>query len=180
MNIIAISGSLRATSLNTAVLHAASRLAPAGVRIEIFEGIGSLPFFNSDLDGDRLPREVAEFRTVIGAADGLLISSPEYARGVAGVMKNALDWLVGSFEFPNKPVALINTSPRATHALAALTITLETMSARLINDASITLPLLGTTNDAASIAANAEFAAPLRSALERYVQAITTFAGDEA
>jgi chromate reductase len=179
MNIIAISGSLRATSLNTAVLHAASRLAPTGVTIEIFEGIGNLPFFNSDLDGDRVPREVAEFRTVIGTADGLLISSPEYARGVAGVMKNALDWLVGSFEFPNKPVALINTSPRATHALAALTVTLETMSARLVKDASITLPLLGTANDAESIAANAELAAPLRSALERYVQAITTFAGEE-
>ena len=180
MKILAISGSLRATSLNTAVLQAAGRLAPAGVTIEMFEGIGNLPFFNSDLDGDRLPREVAEFRAVIGAADGLLISSPEYARGVAGVMKNALDWLVGSFEFPNKPVALINTSPRATHALAALTITLETMSARLVQDASITLPLLGTTNDAASIAANAEFAAPLRNALERYVEAITTFARDEA
>jgi chromate reductase, NAD(P)H dehydrogenase (quinone) len=180
MKIIAISGSLRATSLNTAVLHAAARLAPAGVNVEIFEGIGNLPFFNSDLDGDRLPPEVAEFRTVIGAADGLLISSPEYARGVAGVMKNALDWLVGSFEFPNKPVALINTSPRATHALAALTVTLETMSARLVRDASITLPLLGTVNDAASITANAEFAAPLRDALERYVQAIRTFARDEA
>jgi len=180
MNIIAISGSLRATSLNTAVLHAASRLAPAGVTIEIFDGIGNLPFFNSDLDGDRLPREVAAFRTVIGRADGLLISSPEYARGVAGVMKNALDWLVASFEFPNKPVALINTSPRATHALAALTITLETMSARLVQDASITLPLLGTTNDAAGIAANAEFAAPLRNALERYVEAIRIFARDEA
>jgi len=179
MKIIAISGSLRATSLNTAVLHAAGRLAPTGVTIEIFEGIGNLPFFNSDLDGDRVPREVAEFRAVIGTADGLLISSPEYARGVAGVMKNALDWLVGSFEFPNKPVALINTSPRATHALAALTVTLETMSARLVNDASITLPLLGTANDAESIAANAELAAPLRSALERYVQAITTFAGEE-
>ena len=133
-----------------------------------------------DLDGDRLPPEVAEFRAVIGTADGLLISSPEYARGVAGVMKNALDWLVASFEFPNKPVALINTSPRATHALAALTVTLETMSARLVQDASITLPLLGTTNDAASIAANAELAAPLRNALERYAQAIRTFARDEA
>ena len=180
MKIIAISGSLRATSLNTAVLQAASRLAPTGVTIEIFEGIGKLPFFNSDLDGDRLPPEVAEFRAVIGTADGLLISSPEYARGVAGVMKNALDWLVASFEFPNKPVALINTSPRATHALAALTVTLETMSARLVQDASITLPLLGTTNDAASIAANAELAAPLRNALERYAQAIRTFARDEA
>ena len=172
MNILAISGSLRATSLNTAVLQAAGRLAPAGVTIEMFEGIGNLPFFNSDLDGDRLPREVAEFRAAIGAADGLLISSPEYARGVAGVMKNALDWLVGSFEFPDKPVALINTSPRATHALAALVITLETMSARLVKDASITLPLPGTLNDADSIAANAEFAGPLRSALDRYVRAI--------
>jgi chromate reductase, NAD(P)H dehydrogenase (quinone) len=180
MKILAISGSLRATSLNTAVLQAAGRLAPAGVTIEILEGIGNLPFFNSDLDGDRLPREVAGFRAAVGAADGLLISSPEYARGVAGVMKNALDWLVGSFEFPNKPVMLINTSPRATHALAALTVTLETMSARLVNDASITLPLLGTVNDAASIAANAEFAAPLRGALERYVQAIRTFAPDQA
>jgi chromate reductase, NAD(P)H dehydrogenase (quinone) len=180
MKIIAISGSLRATSLNTAVLHAASRLAPTGVKIEIFEGIGNLPFFNSDLDGDRVPWEVAQFRAVIGTADGLLISSPEYARGVAGVMKNALDWLVGSFEFPNKPVALINTSPRATHALAALTVTLETMSARLVNDASITLPLLGTVNDAESIAANAELAAPLRSALDRYIRAIKTFASDEA
>jgi chromate reductase len=176
MKIVAISGSLRTTSLNTAVLQAASRLVPAGVKIEMFDGIGNLPFFNSDLDGDRLPREVAEFRAVIGTADGLLISSPEYARGVAGVMKNALDWLVASFEFPNKPVALINTSPRATHALAALAITLETMSARLVKDASITLPLLGTTNDAASIAANAEFATPLRSALECYVEAIRTFA----
>jgi chromate reductase, NAD(P)H dehydrogenase (quinone) len=176
MKIVAIAGSLRATSLNTAVLQAASRLVPAGVKIEMFDGIGNLPFFNSDLDGDRLPREVAEFRAVIGTADGLLISSPEYARGVAGVMKNALDWLVASFEFPNKPVALINTSPRATHALAALAITLETMSARLVKDASITLPLLGTTNDAASIAANAEFATPLRSALECYVEAIRTFA----
>jgi chromate reductase, NAD(P)H dehydrogenase (quinone) len=175
MKIIAISGSLRATSLNTAVLQAAARLAPAGMQIEIFEGIGNLPFFNSDLDGDHLPLEVAAFRTVIGAADGLLISSPEYARGVAGMMKNALDWLVGSFEFPNKPVALINTSPRATHALAALTITLETMSARLVRDASITLPLLGTVNDADSIAANAELSVPLRSALEIYVRAIRAF-----
>jgi chromate reductase, NAD(P)H dehydrogenase (quinone) len=179
MKVLAISGSLRATSLNAAVLHAAARLAPADVKVEIFDGIGNLPFFNSDLEGDRLPEEVRAFRTIIGAADGLLISSPEYARGVAGVMKNALDWLVGSFEFPNKPVALINTSPRATHALASLTITLETMSARLVKEASITVPLLGTVNDADSIAANAEYSTPLRHALERYVEVIRSFARDE-
>jgi chromate reductase len=172
MKITAISGSLRAASLNTCVLQAASRLAPSGAEIALFEGIGHLPFFNSDLEAERLPAEVARFRAIIGAADGLLISSPEYARGVSGVMKNALDWLVGSETFPGKPIALINTSPRATHALAALTVTLETMSAHLVPDASITLPLLGTANDADSIAANPDLAGPLRDALERFVGAI--------
>jgi len=113
MKILAISGSLRAASHNTAVLVAAMRLAPANVTVELFEGIGELPFFNSDLEtSGHLPESVSVFRQAIGAADGVLISSPEYARGVSGVMKNALDWLVGSSEFPGKPVALINTSPR--------------------------------------------------------------------
>ncbi|MGZ5935640.1 MAG: NADPH-dependent FMN reductase [Rhizomicrobium sp.] len=180
MKIIAISGSLRTASHNTSVLRAAARLAPDGVDIELFEGIGQLPFFNSDIEADGLPEEVARFRKVIGTADGLLISSPEYARGVSGVMKNALDWLVGSHEFPGKPVALINTSPRATHALASLTITLETMSAHLVKDASITLPLLGTPNDADSIVANPALAGPLRDALECFVHTIRALAGDES
>jgi len=172
MKLIAIFGSLRAASLNTSVLQAAQRLVPERVNVEIFNGIGELPFFNSDLEAGELPQPVARFRTVIANADGLLISSPEYARGVSGVMKNALDWLVGSEEFPGKPVALINTSPRATHALAALTITLETMSAQLIREASITLPLLGTANDAESIVANLVLAGTLRDALAAFSRAI--------
>ena len=158
---------------NTAVLLAAKHLAPEGVVIELFDGIGRLPFFNSDLETpEQLPGAVSAFRRTIGAADGLLMSSPEYARGVSGVMKNALDWLVGSSEFPGKPVALINTSPRASHALAALTLTLETMSATMVRDASITLPLLGTANDAESIAADPALARPLRQAIELFARAI--------
>ena len=172
MRILAISGSLRSASLNTSVLHAARRLAPADVEVELFEGIGQLPFFNSDLEAGRLPDAVAAFRGIIAAADGILISSPEYARGVSGVMKNALDWLVGCERFPGKPVALINTSPRATHALAALALTLETMSAHLVAEASITLPLLGTVHDADSIAADPELAGALRDTLRRFVAAI--------
>jgi len=179
MKLLAISGSLRASSLNTCVLHAARSLAPAGVEIELFEAIDKLPFFNSDLESGHLPEQVVRFRAAIAAADGLLISSPEYARGVSGVMKNALDWLVGSEDFPGKPVALINTSPRATHALAALTLTLETMSARLIKDASITLPLLGTAHDADSITADPELASLLRNALERFADAMRTLAEDD-
>ena len=172
MKIIAISGSLRAASGNTGVLRAAARLAPSGVDITLFDGIADLPFFNPDHDGDQVPATVGAMRALIGTADGILISSPEYARGVAGVMKNALDWLVASFEFPNKPVALINTSPRATAALAALTLTLETMSAHLVRGAFLTLPLLGTASDEASILANPELAEPLRGAIARFADEI--------
>jgi len=168
LKIAAISGSLRTGSSNTAVLRAAARLAPAGVEVILFQGIAELPFFNPDLDGDQVPAPVGAMRSLVGTVDGILISSPEYARGVAGVLKNALDWLVGSHEFPEKPVALINTSPRATHALAALTLTLETMSARIAREACVTLPLLGRPCDEHGIVADPVLAEPLRSAMEDF------------
>jgi len=172
MRLLAISGSLRAASSNTAVLQAAARLAPAGVMIELYDRLGDLPHFNPDFDNERLPAIVAELRALTGAVDGILISSPEYARGVPGALKNALDWLVGSFEFPHKCVALINTSPRATHAQASLTTTLETMSARLVTEASVTLPLLGTTLSVDEIVERAELAGPLRQAIAAFVETI--------
>ncbi len=172
LKIAAVSGSLRAGSSNTAALRAAARLAPAGVEITLFDGIAALPFFNPDLDREVVPEPVAIMRRLIGNVDGLLISSPEYARGVAGVLKNALDWLVGSHKFPEKPVALINTSPRATHALAALTLTLETMSARIAHDACLTLPLLGGSWDEHAIVSDAALAQPLRIAMERFADFI--------
>ena len=178
MKILAISGSLRSGSSNTAALRAATHLSPPGMIISLFQGIDDLPFFNPDLDGDDVPNSVAAFRAAIGAADGLLISSPEYARGVAGVMKNALDWLVASLEFPDKPVALVNTSPRAVHALAALTLTLETMSARIVKDASVTLPLLGGAHDERSILADEALAMSLRQALARFATAIRSGQAD--
>jgi len=172
MKIAAISGSLRKGSSNTAVLRAAARLAPPGVEVVLFDGIAGLPYFNPDLDGAEVHAAVTAFRTVIGSADGVLISSPEYARGVAGVMKNALDWLVASLEFPDKPVALINTSPRATHALAALRLTLETMSARIVDEACVTLPLLGTASGEDGVVGSNELAEPLREAMERFAAAV--------
>jgi chromate reductase, NAD(P)H dehydrogenase (quinone) len=172
MRILAISGSLRAKSSNTAVLIAAARLAPSGMDIVLYRGLASLPHFNPDLDTDEPPESVRGLRREIGSCDGVLISSPEYARGVAGAMKNALDWLVGSVEFPNKPVALINASPRASHADAALRLTLTTMSARLVEEVSITLPLLGRDLDAEGILRDDTLSAPLRVALERFSRAI--------
>jgi NAD(P)H-dependent FMN reductase len=105
--------------------------------------LADLPHFNPDLDGDALPASALMLRREIGASHGVLICSPEYARGIAGSLKNALDWLVSSLEFPETPVAVINASQRASDADASLRLILKTMSARLVEPASITLPLLG-------------------------------------
>ena len=148
MKILALCGSLRAVSSNRAALEAARLLAPPGTEITIWD-IGRLPYFNPDLDQDPLPDSVAELRRLVGACDRLLISSPEYARGIAGSLKNALDWLVSSLEFPEKQVVPINTSQRATEAQAQLRLVLATMSADLRD--TITLPLLGAGLDAAAL-----------------------------
>jgi chromate reductase, NAD(P)H dehydrogenase (quinone) len=172
MRILAISGSLRARSSNTAALIAAGKLAPAGMEITLYEGLAGLPHFNPDLDTDAPPAPVGVLRREIASCQGLLISSPEYARGVAGALKNALDWLVSSTEFPGKPVALINASPRARDADAHLRLTLTTMSARLIEEASVTIPLLGRDLDAAGILNDPILSAQLRSALQRFAGAL--------
>lgn len=172
MRILAISGSLRAASFNTMALRAAQRLLPAGIEFVRYQGLADLPAFNPDREGINLPPPVRALRMTVGQADGLLICSPEYAHGIAGALKNALDWLVGSLEFPGKPVAVINTSHRATIADGQLRGILLTMSARLIEPASIRLPLLGKDLTAEAIVADKKLAAQLCGALEIFVTAI--------
>ena len=172
MRLLAISGSLRAVSSNTAALLAAARLAPEGVTVALYDGLGALPLFNPDLDTEAPPAGVMALRREIERCDGVLICSPEYAHGIAGAMKNLLDWLVSSLEFPQKPVALINASPRAVHSQAQLREILTTMSARLIEGASIELPLQGRGLDAAGIVSDPALSAALRGAVETFADAI--------
>lgn len=107
INIIAISGSLRSASSNTALLRAAADLAPENVKITIYEGLDKLPYFSPELDGEGAipPPTVAALRQQIKTADAVLFCTPEYAFGMPGVLKNALDWLVSSGEFVDKPTA---------------------------------------------------------------------------
>ncbi len=100
-----------------------------------------LPYFNPDVEASAVPTIVLDFRAQIGEADAVVICTPEYAHGIPGILKNALDWLVGSLEFPGKAVALVNASTRATHAYESLTEILTTMSARIIFEASLTIPV---------------------------------------
>jgi chromate reductase, NAD(P)H dehydrogenase (quinone) len=138
MKLLAISGSLRSISKNTTLIKAAILLAPAGVDLTLYPDLGAIPPFNPDLDElDRgvAPAPVLAFRDALRAAEGLFFCSPEYAHGVSGVLKNALDWLVGSGELVGKPLLVFNAAPSSFHAHRALVETLRTMDARVLEAA---------------------------------------------
>ncbi len=164
MKILAISGSLRAASLNSALLRSLARLAPADISVDLYRGLGDLPLFNPDIEATA-PSPVASLRTQILSADALFIASPEYAHGVTGVMKNALHWMVSCEAFVHKPVALLNASPRAVHAQAALRETLTVMSASIVEEASITVPILGSNLHEDEIVIHPDISASLLAAL---------------
>ncbi|WP_455925150.1 NADPH-dependent FMN reductase [Pseudomonas putida] len=166
-HLLTLCGSLRQGSTNRALLQALAHLAPADLPVLHYEGIGQLPLFNPDLS-DTPPAAVRDLHAAVAAADGLLIACPEYARGIPGAFKNALDWLVASEQFPGKPVALFNASPRASEAQAALRLVLLTMSARIVESASVTVNLLSKDMTAADIVADPGLAEVLSSALGHF------------
>jgi NAD(P)H-dependent FMN reductase len=140
VKILAISGSLQANSTNTALIRAASMRIPAGVTLTLYTGLADLPHFNPDLDGEAAPASVISFRDQLREADAVLISTPEYVFAMPGSLKNALDWVVGSGEFVNKPVALLSASPLATggsKALEALDQVIRVMSAQVVGALSV-------------------------------------------
>ncbi|WJH35666.1 NAD(P)H-dependent oxidoreductase [Paenibacillus sp. CC-CFT747] len=145
IHVLALSGSLRAASANTRLLKIAAELAPVGMSVELYEGLGDLPHFNPDLDGDDPPAAVRRFRERLQVADGVLVCTPEYANGVPGMLKNALDWVVSSGEFYEKPTCTISASPLATGARTAhdsLLLTLGMMTAKRVDGGSLTFPLV--------------------------------------
>ena len=171
MRFLAISGSLRRASTNTAALEALARLAPDGVKVLVYRDLDKLPPFNPDEDVEDKPKPepVETLRALIGASDAIIIAAPEYAHGVPGVLKNALDWLVASETFAGKPVALINASPRAFHAQASLRETLATMAARVLPEAFAAVSLAGKRVSAADIEADPVYARRLKESLEALI-----------
>lgn len=126
--ILAIPGSLRADSSSNELLKIISQSIPKGVDFEIYSGVGSLPHFNGVEEN---PETVTDFQKRVSEAAGVLICTPEYAFGVPGSLKNALDWTVSSGEFMNKPVALITASSQGEKGHESLQQTLAAISAKL-------------------------------------------------
>jgi len=133
-NIFAISGSLRSGSSNHNILRFLGGLLPAEVKYTIYENLAQIPPFDPGLDNEDPPQTVVDFRNKIANADVVIICTPEYAFGVPGQLKNALDWTVSSSTLVDKQVALITASSVGDSAHASLLKTLGALSANIIAD----------------------------------------------
>lgn len=147
MHLVTVSGSLGANSTNTKIMRAAAALAPAGTTVTLYEGLDDLPHFSPERDRDEetAPASVAHLRNLLQAADALLICTPEYAFGIPGALKNALDWTVSSGSLNEKTVAVIAASPLysgGANAHAALLLTLSALGARVPADVKLTIPTI--------------------------------------
>ncbi|MDP9046631.1 MAG: NAD(P)H-dependent oxidoreductase [Bacteroidota bacterium] len=141
-NILAIPGSLRTSSSNHAILNYLGTLAPANSNFSIFEGLAQIPHFDPGLDNDNPPETVTAFRKLIDEADGVIICSPEYAYGVPGTLKNALDWTVSSGSLSEKPLALITASTGGENAHAALLLILTALNAKVRPDSALIISFI--------------------------------------
>jgi chromate reductase len=140
--ILLISGSLHAGSTNAAVLKTAESLAPPGATACVYSGLAELPHFNPDDDREPLPPAAARLRALLAEADAVLFSTPEYAGSLPGSFKNLLDWTVGEGLY-EKPVGFINASAHgaARGAHDMLRVVLGYVSAELVEDACVQLPV---------------------------------------
>lgn len=163
--VIGVSGSLRENSLNSRFLRAMQLTTPKNISFDIYGQLGSVPLFNPDAQDHHLPA-LLHWQNALAEADLVLFASPEYAHGVSGVMKNALDWIVGSGELTDKLVAFPNISVRAALAQSQLAETLQLMGAKLLDDcspnASLTAPYVLPQFDEHALAEHPEIGPRLR------------------
>lgn len=125
LKILALSGSLRAASFNSALLRAAIAAAPPGLSFEGFD-MRKLPYYDADVDRTGATQEVMEWRALVGGVDGILIATPEYNHSIPAVLKNALDWAsrhakgIAFAELAGKPVGITGAGGSAGTARAQL------------------------------------------------------------
>jgi len=143
-NILAICGSTRQHSANLNLIDAIAKLFSGELAIRTFDGLSQIPHFNPDLDNDNASGEVTTFRRQLKEADGVLICTPEYAMGVPGTLKNAIDWTVSSMEFSHKPVALITASTLGHKGHQSLMETLKIIEADIADSSQLVIPHIKT------------------------------------
>ncbi len=137
--ILAISGSIRPNSSSHVVIDEFARMLPEGIEFELFQDLAGIPAFDGREDD---PESVKKFKNLIRNADGILICTPEYAFGVPGALKNALDWTVSTGEFVDKPVAHITASSQGERGHESLHHTLTAISSKLHPETSLLISFI--------------------------------------
>jgi chromate reductase, NAD(P)H dehydrogenase (quinone) len=160
--IFAISGSLRLGSSNHAILEALGKMMPTNINYSIYNGLSEIPAFDPGLDNDTPPASVAALRKLLADADGIVICTPEYAYGVPGTLKNALDWTVSSGSFSGKPTALITASTGGETAHEAMIKILGAIDADLIEGATLLISFVRSKMDSDRNITDSETAEKLR------------------
>lgn len=150
-SILAINGSTRAASTNSVFIRAISAMIGDRAEVTPYPSVADLPHFDPDKDVAPAPPAVAHFRQLIQQADGILICTPEYAMGVPGSLKNALDWTVSSADFRLKPVMLVTASLSGEKAHAALLGTLRVIEAVVPDESAVLVQFARTKVTAISI-----------------------------
>lgn len=179
VRLLLISGSLRAGSTNTALLHTAQVVAPAGVEATLYTGLANLPHFNPDDDCAPLPPAVAHLRVAVGETDALLFCTPEYAGALPGSFKNLLDWLVGGEETHGKPAAWVNVSSPASltggaDAHDSLRKVLRYASLPVVEEACVRLPLTRADVGEGGLLARAELRRQVAGVLDTLARHVRT------
>ena len=173
MKLLAIPGSARSASTNTALLQVLAEVSPKGVDITVFHNLQTLPVFSPDLEGANTPPEVIGFIDAIDQADGVIISSPEYVRAIPGGLKNAIDWLVSGEAIIDKPVALIHGSHRGDDMLVSLRLVLNTVTSAFHEQIFQRFPLISKSpEEVRSFLSHKENAKQLRSYIAEFSGAV--------
>jgi NAD(P)H-dependent FMN reductase len=140
MRILAVCGSLQTRSGNLALLNMAAASMPPGVELVLFDGLRDLPHFNPDIEASGVPEGVTQWRLAVTESDAVLIASPEYGFSLPGVLKNGIDWLIGSGELEGKIVAItaaVAGRARGRRGLKALRDTLSAVRATIVGGETI-------------------------------------------
>ena len=141
--IVAICGSTRKISTNHRLINVIKEMYSSELEIILFDRLDSLPHFNPDIE-EAPSKQLLEFKQLLRTADGILICTPEYAHGVPGVLKNAIDWTVSTCEFSHKPTALITASTEGKFAHSSLIETLRVIEAEAIEELQLLIPFAQT------------------------------------
>ncbi|MGN6397032.1 MAG: NADPH-dependent FMN reductase [Mucilaginibacter sp.] len=170
--IFAIPGSLRSGSSNHNILNFLRKLSPASVNFAICDELATIPPFDPGNDNDTPPESVTEFRDLIAEANGIIICTPEYAFGIPGQLKNALDWTVSSGSFSGKPTALITASTSGENAHTALLKVLGAIDANLSDDTTLLISYIRSKLDAAGNITDADTEEKIKTVFNNLLNSI--------